>query len=153
MAILSQTKADTSHTDGTREGDAAIPKAINSGAALVLILATRSSTDPVDFRNIGHSCNIPISRWRLQRDFNRAVLKMKIGFLRTASDETVNNITQHNIRDLWAQGTIHPESKRLLSYLVLKLTCGTQQTGGQTAWRGYNRIWAKLCGGSPYSDR
>ena len=44
MAILSQTKADISHADGTREEDAAIPEAINTGAALVLILYSIRST-------------------------------------------------------------------------------------------------------------
>jgi len=127
MAILSQTKTDISHAGGTREGDAAIPGAINTGAALVLILVTGSSKDPVDFRNIGHGCNLPISRRRLQRDFNRAVLETKIGFLRTASNETVNNITQYNISDLWAQGVIHPESKRILSCIDLNMAFNQQE--------------------------
>ena len=127
MEILSQTKTDISHAGGTREGDAAIPGAINTGAALVLILVTGSSKDPVDFRNNGHGCNLPISRRRLQRDFNRAVLETKIGFLRTASNETVNNITQYNISDLWAQGVIHPESKRILSCIDLNMTLNQQE--------------------------
>jgi len=59
--------------------------------------------------------------------FYRAVLETKIGFLRTATDETVNNITQRNIRDLWAQGTIHPESKHVLSCLNSHMTLNREE--------------------------
>ena len=81
--ILTQTKAGIILRRGQGAQDAAIPEALTTGAALVLILAAGSSRDPVDWRNIGYGCNLPVSRRRLQRDFNRAVLETKVGFFRT----------------------------------------------------------------------
>jgi hypothetical protein len=53
--ILTQTKADITLGRGQGAQDAAIPEALTTGAALVLILAAGSSRDQVDWRNIGIS--------------------------------------------------------------------------------------------------
>ena len=39
----------------------------------------------------------------------------------------MNNITQYNIPDLWAQGVIHPESKRILSCIDLNMALNQQE--------------------------
>ena len=86
--------------------------ALNTGAALVLILVTRSSTKPVDFRNIGYGCNLPVSRRRLQRDFNRTALETKIGFYRRVTNVmvTANVLSTQDIRYCWAEGVLDIES-------------------------------------------
>jgi len=91
--------------------------------ALVLILAAGSSRDPVDWRNIGYGCNLPVSRRRLQRDFNRAVLETKVGFFRTFTltmQQNANSLGASTTRKLWAKGIVHPESKRPLRYLMTR---------------------------------
>jgi hypothetical protein len=123
--ILTQTKSAVIPRCGTREQDAAIPEALNTGAALVLILVAGSSQEPVDWRNIGYGCNLPVSRRRLQRDFNRAVLETKVGFFRTLTStmlQKANALGAPTTRKLWAQGTVQPESKRPLRYLMSRHT-------------------------------
>jgi hypothetical protein len=96
-------------------------EALNTGAALVLILAAGSSRDPVDWRNIGYGCNLPVSRRRLQRDFNRAVLETKVGFFRTFTltmQHNENSLGAPTTRKLWGKGIVHPESKLPLRYLM-----------------------------------
>ena len=108
--ILTQTKADIILRRGQGAQDAAIPEALTTGAALVLILAAGSSRDPVDWRNIGYGCNLPVSRRRLQRDFNRAVLETKVGFFRTFTQtmqQSVNSLGAATTRKLWAKGIGH----------------------------------------------
>ena len=119
--ILTQTKDGIITRRGLSERDAATPEALNTGAALVLILAAGSSRDPVDWRNIGYGCNLPVSRRRLQRDFNRAVLETKVGFFRTFTlpmQQNENSLRAPTTRKLWAKGIVHPESKLPLRYLT-----------------------------------
>ena len=119
--ILTQTKADITLGRGQGAQDAAIPEALTTGAALVLILAAGSSRDPVDWRNIGYGCNLPVSRRRLQRDFNRAVLETKVGFFRTFThtmQRNANSLGAATTRKLWAKGIVNPESKLPLEYLM-----------------------------------
>ena len=99
--------------------DLSIPDAINTGAALVLILATGSSNKPVDYDNIGYGCNLPVSRRRLQRDFNRAILETKIGFFTTVTREmmTRDNLSATITRKSWKSGVVRPEAKQILSYI------------------------------------
>ena len=119
--ILTQTMAGISTRRGQGAQDAAIPEALITGATLVLILAAGSSRDPVDWRNIGYGCNLPVSRRRLQRDFNRAVLETKVGFFRTFTRTmqlSENPLGAATTRKLWAKGIVHPESKLPLRYLT-----------------------------------
>jgi hypothetical protein len=121
--ILTQTKDGINPRRGPSEQDAATPEALNTGAALVLILAAGSSRDPVDWRNIGYGCNLPVSRRRLQRDFNRAVLETKVGFFRTFTStmqQNADSLGASTTRKLWAKGIVHPESKRPLQYLMTR---------------------------------
>ena len=110
--ILLQTKEGFSVAQGTQELDESIPDAINTGAALVIVLASGSSTNPVYWRNIDYGCNLRVSRCRLQRGYNRAIFETKVGFYRKVhleiSAKQLNTVT---IRKLWAQGIVHPESK------------------------------------------
>ena len=117
--IPMQTSNDVLPRDGTHEMDLSIPDAINTGAALVLILATGSSNKPVDYDNIGYGCNLPVSRRRLQRDFNRAILETKIGFFTTVTRDmmTRDNLNATITRKVWKSGVVHPESKQVLSYI------------------------------------
>ena len=99
--------------------DPSMPDAIITGSALVLLLVTGSPTKPADFRNIGWGSNLPVIIRRLQRDFNRAVLETKIGFYTTVTRDIMarDNLDRNTIRKLWASGIVHPESKRILSYI------------------------------------
>ena len=72
----------------------------------MLLLVTGSSTHPVDFLHIGHGCNLPVNRRRLQRYYNRAVHETKIGFYRRVSSDmvTAEAITTRDMQDCWAEG-------------------------------------------------
>ena len=89
--IVSQTKTAISRRGRPRAGDHHTPDAITTGAALVLILATGSSTKPVDYPNIGSGCNLPVSRLHLQKATNRAALETKMGCFRTVARYMVNS--------------------------------------------------------------
>ena len=97
--ILSQTKTAISLMGRPREGVHHTPGAISTGAALVLLLVTRSSTKPVNFLHIGHECNLPVSRRRLQRYVNRAAQETKIGFYQQV-DNDMATATDLTTRDM-----------------------------------------------------
>ena len=99
--------------------DTFIPEAIKTDAVLLFLLVTGSSTKPVDYRNIGYGCNLPVGRRRLQRDFNRAVLATKIGFFRKVTNGNLNAdvLNTKTTRDFWSEGVLDLESLNFLPCL------------------------------------
>ena len=112
MQILSQTRTAISCRNRPREDEHHTADVITTGAVLVLLLVTGSSTRPVDFLHIGQGGNLPVSRRRLQRYCNRAVHETKIGFYRRVSNDmaTAEGITTRDMQGCLAEGILDTES-------------------------------------------
>ena len=112
MQILSQTKTVISRRNRPREGEHHTSDTVATGAVLVLLLVTGSSTRPVDFLHIGQGYDLPVCRRRLQQYCNRAVHETKIGFYRRVSNDmaTAEGITTRDMQGCWAEGILDTES-------------------------------------------
>ena len=126
-----------------REGVHHTPGAISTGAALVLLLVTRSSTKPVNFLHIGHECNLPVSRRRLQRYVNRAAQETKIGFYQQVDNDmaTATDLTTRDMQDCWDKSLLGTVSWSILpSFTYIS---GIQSWWSQPVGQRYIWVWPK----------